>query len=143
MKRQWYYRGSLKSCNYSCSYCPFSKRAYSRQNIQKDQEAFLRFTDHMVKQQNGGAVQVVPYGEALIYPYYWKGLAALSKSPAIDAVGAQSNFSFPVGQMLAVYQKHGGDMGKLRLWGTFHPEMTSVGQFAQQCHLLEIGRAHV
>lgn len=137
MKRQWYYRGSLKSCNYSCSYCPFSKRAYSGQSIEKDQDAFLRFTDHMVKQQNGGAVQVVPYGEALIYPYYWEGLAALSKSPAIDAVGAQSNFSFPVGQMLAVYQTHGGNMGKLRLWGTFHPEMTSVGQFAQQCHLLE------
>lgn len=136
-KRQWYYRGSLKSCNYSCSYCPFSKKACSRRTIQEDKVAFFRFVDQMVRRQEGGAVLVVPYGEALAHQYYWEGLAALSKSPAIDLVGAQSNFSFPVGRMLAAYQAHGGDMGKLRLWGTFHPEMVSVGQFANQCRLLE------
>lgn len=69
----------------------------------------------MLQQQNGGAVQIVPYGEALIYPYYWEGLAALSKSPVIDAVGAQSNFSFPVKEMLSVYRNHGGELEKLRL----------------------------
>lgn len=135
-KRQWYYRGSLKSCNYSCSYCPFAKRTCSRRSIQADKEAFFRFTGRMLQQQNGGAVQIVPYGEALIYPYYWEGLAALSKSPVIDAVGAQSNFSFPVKEMLSVYRNHGGELEKLRLWGTFHPEMTSVKQFVQQCRFL-------
>ena len=58
----------------------------------------------MLQQQKGGAVQIVPYGEALIHPYYWEGLAALSRSPVIDAVGAQSNFSFPTEEMLSVYR---------------------------------------
>lgn len=136
MKRQWYYRGSLRFCNYSCSYCPFSKSTYNRQSLKKDQAAFIRFTERMLQQKNGGAIQIVPYGEALLYPYYWEGLAALSQSSVIDAVGAQSNFSFPIGQMLAIYKQHGGELRKLRLWGTFHPEMTSVEQFIQQCQLL-------
>lgn len=133
MKRQWYYRGSLKYCNYSCSYCPFSKRSCSRAGIQKDKEAFFRFTDRMLVQKCEGAVLVVPYGEALLYPHYWEGLATLSQSARIDAAGAQSNFSFPAKQMLAVYRACGGDLQKLRLWGTFHPEMTSARQFADQC----------
>lgn len=137
MKRQWYYRGSLKFCNYSCSYCPFSKKAFHLQGLKKDQEAFSRFTERMLLKENGGAVLVVPYGEALLYSYYWEGLAALSRIEAMDAVGAQSNFSFPVGQMLDVYEAHGGALSKLRLWGTFHPEMTSAEQFAKQCRLLE------
>lgn len=137
MKRQWYYRGSLKFCNYSCSYCPFSKGRFCKQSLLKDKEAFLRFTGQMCLNQCGGAVLVVPYGEALIYPYYWEGLAALSQSGQIDAVGAQSNFSFPVKEMLSVYKDHGGVIEKLRLWGTFHPEMTSVEQFAKQCGLLQ------
>ncbi len=136
MKRQWYYRGSLKFCNYSCSYCPFSKSTYNIQSLKKDQAAFVRFTERMLQQKNGGAVQIVPYGEALLYSYYWEGLAALSKSSVIDAVGAQSNFSFPIEQMLAVYKEQGGERQKLRLWGTFHPEMTTVEQFIQQCQLL-------
>lgn len=136
MKRQWYYRGSLRFCNYSCSYCPFSKGTCSMSAIQRDREAFFRFTDRMISQEYKGAVLLVPYGEALIYPYYWEGLAALSLSPAIDAVGAQSNFSFPAEKMLGVYREHGGDMEKLRLWGTFHPDMTSKEQFARQCMYL-------
>lgn len=135
-KRQWYYRGSLKSCNYSCSYCPFAKRTCSRRSIQADREAFFRFTGRMLQQQKGGAVQIVPYGEALIHPYYWEGLAALSRSPVIDAVGAQSNFSFPTEEMLSVYREHGGELKKLRLWGTFHPEMISAEQFARHCRFL-------
>ena len=113
----------------------------------------------MLVQKCEGAVLVVPYGEALLYPHYWEGLAALSQSARIDAAGAQSNFSFPAKQMLAVYRACGGDLQKLRLWGTFHPEMTSARQFADQCLYLasqgvsycagavgdprQIGRAHV
>lgn len=136
MKRQWYYRGSLRFCNYSCSYCPFSKSVYNIQSLKKDQAAFVCFTERMIQQKNSGAIQIVPYGEALIYSYYWEGLAVLSQSPAIEAVGAQSNFSFPIEKMLAIYKEHGGELQKLRLWGTFHPEMTSVEQFVQQCQLL-------
>jgi len=83
-----------------------------------------------------GAVQIIPYGEALIHPYYWEGLARLSQNPRLDAVGAQSNFSFPVKEMLSAYRQWGGMTSKLRLWGTFHPEMITVEQFVKQCILL-------
>ncbi len=137
MKRQWYYRGSLKSCNYSCSYCPFSKKKGGARELQRDRAAWFRFVEHMNSQENlGGALQVVPYGEALIHTYYWEGLASLSRNHVLDAVGAQTNLSFPIEQMLSLYQERGGELDKLRLWGTFHPEMTTVEQFVSQCELL-------
>lgn len=136
-KRQWYYRGSLKSCNYSCSYCPFSKQKGNQREWQKDQEDFFRFVQYMNSREDaGGAVQIVPYGEALIHPYYWEGMARLTQNPRLDVVGAQSNFSFPVDEMLEVFRSHGGVMEKLRLWGTFHPEMTTVEEFGKQCDQL-------
>ncbi len=137
MKRQWYYRGSLKSCNYSCSYCPFSKKRGSSRERQADKEALFRFINEINGQQEfGGAVQIVPYGEALVHSYYWEGLARLSQNPRLDAVGAQSNFSFPAELMISTFCKQGGRLDKLRLWGTFHPEMTSIEQFVQQCLFL-------
>jgi len=137
MKRQWYYRGSLKSCNYSCSYCPFSKKKGSAGELRRDKAAWFRFVEHMNGREDfGGALQIVPYGEALIHPYYWEGLAALSRNPRLDAVGAQSNFSFPVEQMLTRYRERGGNTDKLRLWGTFHPEMTAAEEFVRQCRFL-------
>ena len=134
MKRQWYYRGSLQSCNYSCSYCPFSKRKGSVKEKEKDKKALFQFVEAVQQRTEvEGAVQIVPYGEALIHEYYWEALARLSQNPRIDAVGAQSNFSFLVEKMLSVYCNKGGRIDKLRLWGTFHPEMTSVGRFTEQC----------
>ena len=37
------YRGSLKSCNYRCSYCPFSKHPRSERELLKDREQWMRF----------------------------------------------------------------------------------------------------
>lgn len=137
-KRQWYYRGSLKSCNYSCSYCPFSKKRSSPKKLEEDRQQLFRFIGKLEEQKNaGGAVLIVPYGEALIHKYYWEGLAKLSKNARFDAVGAQSNLSFPADEMLRFYEAQGGDISKLRLWGTFHPEMTSVENFVSQCETLK------
>lgn len=136
-KQQWYYRGSLKSCNYSCSYCPFSKKRSPSKKLEEDRQQLFRFIGKLKEQKNvGGAVQIVPYGEALIHKYYWEGLAELSRNERLDAVGAQSNFSFPVDEMLKLYEEQGGDIRKLRLWGTFHPEMTTVEEFLSQCETL-------
>lgn len=137
-KWQWYYRGSLKSCNYSCSYCPFSKKRSSSKKLEEDRQQLFRFIGKLEEQKNaGGAVQIVPYGEALIHKYYWEGLAKLSKNVRFDAVGAQSNLSFPVDEMINFYEAQGGDISKLRLWGTFHPEMTAVEDFVSQCEALK------
>ena len=141
--RQWYYRGSLKSCNYSCSYCPFSKRREGRLEAEKDERDLLSFVERLLMIKEGGnALLVVPYGEALRYGYYWRELARLSGSNAFDRVGAQTNLSFSVEEMLGIYSQNGGDIEKLCLWCTFHPEMTTVERFAEQCKLLSSYNIH-
>lgn len=135
--RQLFYRGSLDFCNYSCGYCPFSKKKGNRRVLERDRMEWLRFVRHMEKSGFCGAVQVVPYGEALVHGYYWEGLAALSRCGGIQAVGAQSNFSFPVGKMLDIFDGSGGRRDKLRLWGTFHPDMAAMEDFLAQCRYLQ------
>lgn len=139
------YRGSLKSCNYRCSYCPFSKRRSSEKELLRDREQWLRFCKSLTAKDGSplkkslkqpGAVMVTPYGEALLHPWYWEGLASLSVMESIDAVGAQTNLSFSPKEALACFDKRGGQRGKLRLWATFHPEMVSIAHFAGQCRLL-------
>ena len=131
---QWYYRGSIKSCNYSCGYCPFSKRKASEKEIESDRQALVKFVDYMLENLNDySSVMVVPYGEALIHKYYWEELARLSRHEKIELAGAQTNLSFPAGNMIDRYKECGGSINKLRLWGTFHPDMVSVDEFAGQC----------
>ncbi len=129
------YRGVLKSCNYHCSYCPFSRHPASGRELLKDKEqwfSFLRFLTEKTS-WNIRALMVVPYGEALIHPWYWQGLAELSTLPQTDMVGAQTNLSFPERIFKDCFAGMGGDKEKLRLWATFHPEMTNVSEFAGRC----------
>ncbi len=140
MVRQIYYRGSLRFCNYSCSYCPFSKERKNLRQLEEDARELFRFVERIGEKKFQGAVQIVPYGEALIHQYYWRALAELSRLPQIEAVGAQSNFSFDVKEMLDEFEKAGGERKKLRLWGTFHPEMASEQEFLGGCRqLIEAG----
>ncbi len=131
------YRGSLKSCNYSCSYCPFSKKKESIRQCERDREELFRFVNRLVTEEFHGAVQLVPYGEVMRYEYYWEALARLSQEAGIATVGAQTNLSFPVKKMLSVYEEAGGDVRKLRIWGTFHPEMVAMEEFLSSCHQLQ------
>ena len=75
------YRGSLKSCNYRCSYCPFSKHKASAQELEKDRQSFERFCESIADRATGfdiGAVFVVPYGEASIQRKDWGALRGLT-----------------------------------------------------------------
>lgn len=138
-KRQIIYRGSLKSCNYTCEYCPFSKHV-SKREMEKDAKELERFVDFMVcdgESISAGAVQIVPYGEALIHEYYWKAMAAVSQISCIDVVGCQTNLSFPIKKMIDIYEAAGGIKEKLLLWCTYHPSMVSKEDFLKQCDLLE------
>ena len=101
-----------------------------------DKEQLFIFIERLEQLKAKGAVQIVPYGEAMIHSYYWEGLARLSNIQDIEAVGAQSNFSFSVKEMITYYKEKGGQIEKLRLWGTFHPEMPSVERFVEQCEEL-------
>lgn len=131
------YRGSLRSCNYHCGYCPFSKQRTSSQELAQDQAALERLTAHLTSGAEGNvSVLITPYGEALIHAYYWQALAQLTASPYITAAGAQTNLSFSVEAMLDLFQKWGGQTDKLRLWCTFHGSMTTVEAFTAQCRRL-------
>ncbi|MDE7030905.1 MAG: STM4011 family radical SAM protein [Lachnospiraceae bacterium] len=133
------YRGSLKSCNYHCSYCPFSKHPMSARELERDRKQWFSFVDGLRKKAgslNVGALMVVPYGEAMIHSWYWEGLAQLSARTELDAVGIQTNLSFPIHDFLDCYLRAGGALDKLRLWATFHPEMTTVSEFSARCRAL-------
>ena len=111
------YRGSLKSCNYHCSYCPFSKRRMTERELGKDREQWFSFVrDFEEKSEALGirAFMAVPYGEAMIHPWYWEGLAAVSACPNTDAAGIQTNLSFPVREFLTCFEKCGGERFILR-----------------------------
>lgn len=139
MRRMVLYRGSIKSCNYHCSYCPFQKQDMQAKALKKDQvqwEAFVELYKERAAYLNIRALMVVPYGEAMLYPWYWRGLAAISAMEQTDAVGAQTNLSFSVTQFLACLAQTGGIYDKIRLWATFHPEMTTVSEFAARCRQL-------
>lgn len=130
------YRGSLKSCNYRCSYCPFSKHRMSEKESEKDRGQWEHFVASILQkaaEMDIGALMVVPYGEALIHSWYWEGLGRLSANPKMDAVGAQTNLSFSMDSSFSHFLEAGGQLHKLRLWATFHPEMTTVGAFAEKC----------
>ena len=67
------YRGSLKSCNYHCSYCPFSKHPMSERELERDKEQWLSFQADLEKCAAAlqvRALMVAPYGEALIHSWY-------------------------------------------------------------------------
>lgn len=134
------YRGSLKSCNYHCSYCPFSKRPVSARELDRDRKQWCSFVKSLMERARAlriGALMVVPYGEAMIHHWYWEGLAQLGALEEIDAVGIQTNLSFSVSEFLGRYKREGGVLQKLRLWATFHPEMTTVSEFSAKCRELQ------
>lgn len=150
------YRGSLKSCNYRCSYCPFSKHRASAQELEKDRRSFERFCESIADRAEKfdiGAVFVVPYGEASIHRWYWEGMGRLAGLDSLERVGLQTNLSFSVEECLAVFdlysrdtdRENGRESGrgicgearrKLCIWATFHPEMTDLDTFVDKCHRL-------
>ena len=133
------YRGSLKSCNYHCSYCPFSKNRMNKRELDRDREQWFSFVRNFAEKAGAfgvRALMVVPYGEALIHPWYWEGLAHISACRRTDVVGAQTNASFSIAESLAYFDAYGGVREKLRLWATFHPEMTTVKEFSDRCREL-------
>ena len=133
------YRGSLKSCNYHCSYCPFSKHPITAREIKKDKDQWFSFIQTFTEKASPLDIHsflLVPDGEAVIHPWYWQGLAHISACSWIDAAGAQTNLSFPIQKSLSYFGQCGGKREKLRIWATFHPEMTTAETFAGKCAML-------
>ena len=129
------YRGSLKSCNYHCSYCPFSKRPMSARELENDRIQWFSFVQSLpekAEKMQIGALMVGPYGEEMIHPWYWEGLAQLSACAKMDAVGIQTNLSFGAEESLKVFRQSGSHMEKLRLWLRLASQCQSLKEFQKK-----------
>jgi MoaA/NifB/PqqE/SkfB family radical SAM enzyme len=140
------YRGSLASCNYACSYCPFAKRRDTRATLARDAAELARFVawaaGHSQTQAQPGddepppglRILFTPWGEALVRRHYRDALLALAALPGVAQVAAQTNLSGPLAWLDAA-PRH-----KLALWCTYHPEQVALDRFVQRCRrLLDLG----
>ncbi|MGL4346078.1 MAG: STM4011 family radical SAM protein [Cellulosilyticaceae bacterium] len=128
------YRGSLRSCNYSCHYCPFWKHPVSRTTIARDQEQLERFVHKIETTCFEKPIQVLiaPYGEALNYDYYIEQIGRLSRLTQIERVGCQTNLSLDLEHFIKLLENVGADFDKVTLWATYHPTMVTVERFVRQ-----------
>ena len=131
-----YYRGKLNSCNYTCSYCPFGKKSHLTATTQ-DEQAWNRFIT-AIEQWQGGPLQlfIIPYGEALIHRYYRKGIIHLAALPQVAGISCQTNLSFSADEWLDEFPATPALISKIKIWASFHPEMTSVESFVRRLHTL-------
>ena len=123
-----YYRGFIKSCNYRCSYCAFAKGSGNREEMRREENGLRRFYEQIRRQAEAVQIFFLPYGEGMIYPMYQAILADLSALPQVRAVGIQTNLSWKPESFLRLLRQR-GNAGKIRLWATYHPEMTSRAGF--------------
>ncbi|MFS2518131.1 STM4011 family radical SAM protein [Bacteroides xylanisolvens] len=131
-----YYRGKLNSCNYTCSYCPFGKKSHLTATTQ-DEQAWNRFIT-AIEEWKGGPLQlfIIPYGEALIHRYYRKGIIHLAALPQVAGISCQTNLSFSADEWLDEFPATPALISKIKIWASFHPEMTSVESFVRRLHTL-------
>lgn len=134
------YRGLLKSCNYRCGYCPFSKTAASPSAIRADREALLRFCRYIASREaTPGSLQVflLPYGEGMIHPHYTEALVWLSQLPSVRRISCQTNLSWDIDRFADNVRAGGGTLSRLAFWCSFHPSCTSLADFISQCKKLD------
>ncbi len=128
------YRGSLNSCNYHCSYCPFAKSRADSTRLQQDREELERFSDWVSAQRIPLRLLFTPWGEALIWPWYQQALSRLSSQPHVHSVAIQTNLSGPQQWLQQA------EAGRITLWASFHPEEVSLDSFLRRCdQVLEAG----
>ena len=108
-----------------------------RSDTTQDEQAWNRFIA-AIEQWKGEPLQlfIIPYGEALIHRYYRKGMMHLAALPQVAGISCQTNLSFPAKHWLDEIRVAPTVISKIRLWASFHPEMTSVEKFAHQIHIL-------
>jgi MoaA/NifB/PqqE/SkfB family radical SAM enzyme len=126
---QW--RGSLSSCNYACTYCPFAKTKDSRAALDVDRAALDRFCDWVAAQQREISVLFTPWGEALIRGYYRRAIARLSHMPHVSTVAIQTNFSCDTKWLRDC------DLRTAAFWVTYHPTEITRAKFVAKIDELE------
>lgn len=131
-----YYRGFLRSCNYHCWYCPFSKNKTSNSEINKDMECLNKFAGFLEERTLPVTLFFVPYGEALIHDYYLKTIAELSNRSFISNICIQTNNSFNLDKLMGYVNEYHGNIKKIMLWCSYHPTQVLLDTFLNQCMAL-------
>lgn len=126
------YRGSLESCNYTCSYCPFAKRRDTRATLARDAAEVARFVDWATGQTRPLRVLFTPWGEAIVRRHYREAMLALARLPHVSQVALQTNLSGPLAWLADA------PAGKLSLWCTYHPEQTTLARFLERTRRLGV-----
>ena len=125
------YRGSLSSCNYACSYCPFAKRRDTRATLARDAAELARFVAWVAARAEPTRVLFTPWGEALVRRHYREAMLALAALPQVSQVALQTNLAGPLAWLAQAPRD------KLSLWCTFHPDQTSLERFVGRCERLQ------
>lgn len=131
------YRGSLTSCNYSCSYCPFAKRRDTRATLARDAAEVARFVDWAGRQTRPLRILFTPWGEAMVRRHYRHVMLALAAMPHVSQVALQTNLAGPLAWLSEA------PAGKISLWCTYHPDQTRLERFIERTRQLSmLGIAH-
>lgn len=116
----------MKSCNYTCEYCPFAKAAASEKMVARDREYLQKFIEFIAGCNQKCNLFFAPRGEALLYDYYQKALLTLTKFENTGEIVIQTNLSGSL-EWLA-----NADSSKLILWTTYHPSQVESKRFFDQ-----------
>lgn len=130
---QWniLYRGSLSSCNYACSYCPFAKTKNTRSELAHDAQELQRFVNWVSDRTESIGILFTPWGEALIRRSYQEAMIQLSHLQNVHRVAIQTNISCSTKWLKRANKK------TLALWTTFHPSQISLEKFVGKCQELD------
>lgn len=127
-KVEYTYRGSLKSCNYTCYYCPFSKKKATSEEINRDRKELADFFINLDNSSKKN-IFITPYGEALIHKYYREEIEKNILRDDIENIGIQTNLSLDVVSWLEGMKSTNLPLDKINLWITCHFEQTDYKKF--------------
>lgn len=122
------YRGSLSSCNYGCTYCPFAKHQETAAEHRADAAALTRFTNWVATDPVDRTIGILftPWGEALHHRRYQQAFITLTQLPHVEKVAIQTNLSCKLDWIREC------DTEKVALWSTYHPTETTLEAFVDQ-----------
>lgn len=120
------YRGSLDSCNYACTYCPFAKKEATREAHERDRCEVRRFVEHVRTDERITGIFFTPWGEALTHRWYQRAIAELSELDHVEKVAIQTNLSVRPGWLDDARAERVG------IWATFHPTQIERDAFVRR-----------
>lgn len=125
-----YYRNFLKYCNYTCSYCPFSKGNLDAISLKKEKKYLYKFIDYIKNSRHKFRLFFAPRGELLIHDMYKEAFTVLSKMENVIEIVVQTNLSSSLDWI------EFANRDKLILWTTYHPQQVERDAYFEKVKCL-------